>query len=306
MATFREFSPEDIVSERDTLEQVVDFLQSDVSSSLSRRESQVWVSGGIGPGVTSSLFQTVFDQDFTLQTANQLFNMTFGLSKNSNLVASGSLVAIDSNTGKYYFTSQSMQMREKMDMYRQTAQVLLGDANGEFTIITGSSNITIREPLFISFNRLFVRDRMKRESFAIRLFQSASALTSSTPATVAGGVKIYTDVGSSTNIEQSYAGQVSTVVDSSNTANPVGLLYLDKGMLVLDTQRVFNTSSNITGVIDGMSTSGRTPFNGTFNQLMVSASIDDSMNYISTMLFGSGSLTAITFQNSRMLGLSLF
>lgn len=305
MAIFKELNPDDIVSDKDVLEQGVDFLQNDISSSNSRREYQVWVTGGIGPGVTSSLFQTVFDQDFTLVTANPLFDISFGLSKNSNLVNSGSLIAIDSNTGKYYFSSQSMQMREKMDMYREYAQILLGDATDEFEIITGSNTVTIKEPLFINFKRLFTRDRIKRETFAIRLFQSASSLTSSNPSALVGGQKIYTDVGSSLNIEQSFAGQISTVVDSADTSNPVGLLYIDKGILVLDTQRVFNTSSNITGIIDGMSTSGKTPFNGTINQLFVSASIDDSMNYICSMLFGSGSLSSIVFQNETFINSTL-
>lgn len=305
MAVFKEFSPEDVISERDVLEQVVDFLQSDVSNSLSRREYQVWVSGGLGPGITSSLFQTVFDQDFTLQTANPLFDITLGLSVNSGLI-SGSLVAIDSNTGKYYFSSQSVQMREKMDIYREFAQNLLGDATEEFTVTTGSATTTIREPLFIAFKRLFTRDRIKRETFAVRLFQSASALTSSTPNQIVGGAKIYTDVGSSTNIESSFAGQVATVVDSSNTNIPVGLLYLDKGVLVLDTQSVFNTSSNITGLISAISTTGQTPFNGTINKLFVSASIDDNMNYVCSMLFGSSSLTAATFQNETFINSTIF
>lgn len=306
MATFKEFAPEDIVSERDVLEQVVDFLQTDISNSLSRREYQVWVSGGLGPGITSSLFQTVFDQDFSLQTANPLFDITFGLSINSALVNTGSLVAIDSNTGKYYFSSQSVQMREKMDLYREMAQNLLGDVTEEFTIVTGSTTTTIREPLFVTFKRLFTRDRLKRETFAIRLFQSASALTDANPQYAVGGQKIYTDVGSSTNIEQSFAGQVATVVDSADTTYPVGLLYLDKGILVLDTQRVFNTSSLITGSIDAISTGGTTPFNGTINQLFVSASIDDSMNYVCSMLFGSGSLTATTFQNETFINSTIF
>ena len=303
MSTFKEFAPEDITSERDVLEQVVDFLQSDVSSSFSRRQYQVWVSGGLGPGITSSLFQTVFDQDFTLQTANPLFDITFGLSSGSALVSS-SVVSIDSNTGKYYFPSQSVQMREKMDIYREMAQNLLGDATSEFTIVTGSTNQIIREPIFITFKRLFTRDRIKRETFAIRLYGSASNMSASN---VAGGQKIYTDVGSSTNIEQSYGGQVSTVVDSANTSNPVGLLYLDKGILVLNTQQVFNTSSNITGFVDSISAgSGSEHFNGTINQLFVSASIDDSMNYVCSQLFGSGSLTAITYQNETFINSTIF
>mgnify|MGYP003557005255 CR=1 FL=1 len=305
MAIFKEFAQEDFIVEKDVLEQVVDFLQSDISSSLSRKQYGVWISGGLGPGITSSLFQTVFDQDFSMQTANALFDVTFGLSSDSKLVNTGSLSSIDSRTGKYYFSSQSVQMREKMDIYRSLAQNLLGDADSEFTIVTGSSTITIREPMFILFKRLFTRDRIKRESFAIRLHTSSSVLESSTPYSVVGEQKIYTDNGSATNIEQSYGGQVSVIVDSAQPTYPVGLLYLDKGICVLDTMRIFNTSSNLTGTIDAISPTGRTPFNGTIKQFYVSASIDNMVDYTCSMLFGSGSLTGIVMQNETFINSSI-
>jgi hypothetical protein len=305
MAIFKELSQEDFIVEKDVLEQVVDFLQTDISSSLSRRQYAVWVSGGVGPGITSSLFQTVFDQDFTMQTANALFDITFGLSKNSDLVNTGSLQFIDPKTGKYYFSSQSVQMREKMDIYRSMAQNLLGNANAEFSILSGSSSIIIREPLFILFKRLFTRDRIKRESFAIRLHTHATQLYSPTPHTVVGPEKIYTDNSSATNVEQSYGGQVSIIVDSSQPNYPVGLLYLDRGICVLDTMRIFNTSSNIQGTIDAISISGKTPFNGTIKDLYVSASIDDILDYTCSMLFGSESKSGIVFQNETFINSSV-
>jgi hypothetical protein len=79
MAIFKELSPEDVKTSRSFLNQLVDIVNLDVSSSSTRKKYQVFVTGGVGPGVTSSLFQTVFDQDFTLQTANPIFDMTIGL-----------------------------------------------------------------------------------------------------------------------------------------------------------------------------------------------------------------------------------
>ena len=61
------------------LNQVIDVIQEDISGSATRRKYQTFVTGGIGPGVTSSLYQTVYDQDFTLQTANAVMDMTVGL-----------------------------------------------------------------------------------------------------------------------------------------------------------------------------------------------------------------------------------
>ena len=73
------FSQNDIQTAQSFLTQLVDVIQEDISGSTTRRKYQVFVTGGVGPGVTSSLFQTVYDQDFTLQTANPVLDMTVGL-----------------------------------------------------------------------------------------------------------------------------------------------------------------------------------------------------------------------------------
>ena len=77
--SFKKISPEDIKTTKSVLNQLVDAIQEDVSGSSTRRAYQVFVTGGVGPGVTSSLFQTVYDQDFTLQTSNPMFDI-FGIS----------------------------------------------------------------------------------------------------------------------------------------------------------------------------------------------------------------------------------
>ena len=76
--SFKRINTEDIKTRRTSLNQLVDIIQEDISGSTTRRTYQVFVTGGVGPGVTSSLYQTVYDQDFTLQTANPLFDLTVG------------------------------------------------------------------------------------------------------------------------------------------------------------------------------------------------------------------------------------
>ena len=125
MATFKEISAADIKTTRSSLNQLVDVIQEDVSGSSTRRKYQVFVTGGIGPGVTSSLFQTVYDQDFTLQTSNPIFDMTIGLYKSGSTVQ-GTLSGQDS-AGKLLFPSTSLMMREKVEVYEQFSQILLGD-----------------------------------------------------------------------------------------------------------------------------------------------------------------------------------
>ena len=117
MATFKEISAADIKTSRSVLNQLVDIIQEDISGSTTRKKYQVFVTGGVGPGVTSSLFQTVYDQDYTLQTANPIFDMTFGMYSGSADVASAS--SGQDSAGKILFPSNSLMMREKINVYRQ-------------------------------------------------------------------------------------------------------------------------------------------------------------------------------------------
>jgi len=190
-------------------------------------------------------------------------------------------------------------MREKINMYREMAQTLIGDADSEFTIVSASTTLTIREPLFLGFKRLFTRDRIKRETFALKILTASNYLLGPSV-----NQKIYTDVGSATNQEFSFGGAYSTLVDSSDTGNPVGLVFLDKGIAVLDTQRIFNVTQSLSGSIDAVNASGTTPFTGSLNQFFVSASIDDIIDHMASTRFGSSSLTALAYQNQTILNSS--
>lgn len=295
MASFKEFAAEDIKSSRSFLNQLVDIINEDISGSTTRKRYQVFVTGGVGPGVTSSLWQTVFDQDFTLQTANPVFDVTFGFSSASQLVLNSGYV-IDSN-GKYIFSSQSLMMREKMDLYRLHAQALLGNASDEFVVTSGTTDYTIRDALFLDFKRLFTRDQMKRETFAIKLNPSAALATTNINVIGQASTKIYSDIGSSGNKEFSFGGQVSTIVDSANTSNPLGLLFIDKGVAVLDMSRSLDQAQWIAGPIDAMNAAGTQTFSGTLARFLVSASVDDVLDHLCSTRFSGSAATAITFQN---------
>ena len=91
MATFKTISSADIKTTRSVLNQLIDFVEEDVSGSATRKKFKVFVTGAADSNgnigsVTSSLYQTVFDQDFSLQTSNELFDMTLGLFKDSSVV----------------------------------------------------------------------------------------------------------------------------------------------------------------------------------------------------------------------------
>lgn len=315
MATFKEFAAEDIRTTTSFLNQLVDILGADISGSSTRKQYQVFVTGGLGPGVTSSLFQTVFDQDFTLQTANPIFDITYGFSTGSNYVNN---YTIDAN-GKYIFGSNTLMMREKLDIYRLFARELLGNEESEFIAQASGSNTanTIKEAAFICFKRLFARDKIKRETTAIRFFMSASGngVAVPTPTDVTNNIiipgvsaSILTDIGSSVNRLFLQGGEVSTIVDSANTTNALGLLFLDRGIMVLDMSRSFDQSTYISGAISSVQyTTGINPnMSASILNFAASASIDDFLDHLCSTRFTASNETAVTFQNITNINSSIF
>lgn len=316
MSTFKEVLASDIKSVRSFLNQLVDVLQEDVSASVSRRKYQHFVTGANScPGVTSSLFQTVYDQDFTVQASNPVFDITVGLNADSTIVTNAQ-TGTDA-AGKELFPSSSLMMREKLDIYRQFASSLLGDADTVFKAPFDSSTASdeIDAALFISFKRLFARDQVKRETFAMRFYQTASynqfesdfTKGPNLGATTISGSAIYTDIGAATNKITAFGGAVGNIVDASNTSNEVGLIFYDRGIIVLDLEKVTSASQFMSGTIDAMATLGTTVLGGVGTEtqycskfipdFIVSASVDNIIDHIAGCRMQSGSLTALTFQN---------
>lgn len=338
MPTKKTLSPSDITSKQSFLNQLVDVIQEDISGSSTRKKYTNFITGtAAGPGVTSSLFQTVFDQSYALQTANAIFDMTVGLRSGSDLIATASTG--EDSAGKMLFPSQSLMMREKVANYSQYAQLLMGDATETFYAPFGSTTSAekIDEALFINFRRLFARDKVKRETFAMRFYQTGVLDGSALDATVNtailngftgtninrttdSGSVVFTDVGSAANQLQSFAGEVGNVVDSSSTSRYVGLMFYDMGIGVFDLSRICMTDQHISGVIDAVGAANDTSSgagkmilgSATGNpaakfkpDLLVSASIDGVIDYISSTRFSSGSITAQTFQNQTEINSTL-
>ena len=311
MPTFKEITAADIKTSRSALNQLVDVIQNDISGSSTRKKYQVFVTGGLGPGVTSSLFQTVFDQDYTLQTANEVLDLTVGLFSGSATVASCS-TGVDS-AGKLLFPSNTMMMREKINVYRQFAQTLLGDADAQFTAPFSSPGTTdyVNEAIFINVKRLFARDKIKPQTFAMQ-FYTASVIDSTTSGypnysnidrTSTSGSAIFTDAGKGTQF--GFGGQVGDVALSTDTNTIVGNIFYDQGILVLDAKKAISGSQHVSGTIDAITVGGTTVIGSAAGNpnakfipdFFVSASIDDVVDHFASCRFSSGSLTALTFQN---------
>ena len=328
--SFKRINASDIKTRRTGLQQLVDVIQEDVSGSATRRTYQVFVTGGVGPGVTSSLYQTVFDQDHTLQTANPLFDMTVGISETS-ATGSDSYVSTDS-ANKLLFTSQSLMMREKIDIYKQHASILLGNTSERFIAPHGSTSDSdkIDNALFINFKRLFSRDGIKRETFAIKMNRSASIaddglIPVANIHTTATGSTIFSDIGAASTQTVLFGGPIGNVVDAGNTSETVGVIFYEKGAVVLDMAKVFSGSQKMSGTIPAMSNQGSYGMvsdtiaaggtilgnsQGNYNakfipDFMVSGSIDAIVDHIASTRFQSGTLTAMTFQNQTNINSTL-
>lgn len=335
MSSYKDLTGNDIKTSRSFLNQLVDVVAQDVSASAAsstRKKYQVFVTGGVGPGITSSLFHTVFDQDFSLQTSNAMLDMTVGLFSGSNTVSIAS-TGLDAN-GKLLFPSKSVMMREKINIYRQYAQLLLGDSEAQFAAPFGNTTETnkINEAFFISLKRLFSRDGIKRETFAMKFFQTGvlthHEIAASHPkrptlnVTSTSGSAIFTDVGSSTNVERSRSGgDVGNIVDSSDTSRTVGNIYYQQGVVVLDLAKIMSGNQHVSGVIPGMRAGTgddgiQTGFVGIGTALeskdakyipdfMISGSIDSIVDHLASTRFGDGSTVAMTFQNETAINSTL-
>tara|TARA_R110000803_G_scaffold115832_3_gene184435 strand:+ start:948 stop:2150 length:1203 start_codon:yes stop_codon:yes gene_type:complete len=321
MATFKTISSDDIKETTSVLNQLVDFVEEDVSGSNTRKKFQVFVTSSGTNAITSSLFQTVYDQNYTLQTANELFDTTMGLYYDSTTVT-GARTGIDAN-GKFLFPSQSLMMREKISIYKQFSQLLLGDSSLRFT--APFSNATagtdeIDEALFVSFKRLFVRDGIKRETFAIKMIQSSSQPQSPTESGInatnitvsqlhpATGSVIFTDVGSSTSVERSSTGgDVGNIVNAANTAETVGLMFYQQGIAIFDMSKVFHADDVMSGSISSVGAHTSTAISASFiPDFVTSASIDQVLDHVAETRFGSGSNTVMTFQNNTKINSTLY
>ena len=318
MAIFKEISSGDIKTSRAFLNQLIDIIQLDISGSTTRRTYQAFVTGGVGPGVTSSLFQTVYDQDFSLQTANAIFDTTVGLYYTGTVVLT-SKVGEDS-AGKLLFPSSSMMMREKVDIYKQFAQNLLGDSTDQFVAPVDSTTTSdlIDPALFICFKRLFARDKIKRETFAMKFFVSGASLmpnltTIPSGTEITNATAIFTDIGSSNNKNFTFGGEVGSIVDATNTSRTVGLLFYDRGVAVLDINKIITPTQRVSGAVGAMNANGGSGFSAGTTPIgdarsenpaakfvpdfLVSGSIDNILNHFCSVRFANGAQTGITFQN---------
>ena len=231
------------------------FLNNDVTSTRTLLHESIPITGSILSGTynvgnstnetniknfSHGLFQSVYDYPFLSSSANHIFDLTLGYPNDSSF--SGS-----SNT----------QNKEKIHMYNQMAQVLMGyDASGSIRKFDEDGDLSsggtkLEEVFFVNVARLLQKDEIKKGSFEIEF-----GLTGSGP-TAAGGsitasydgnnfgrrVKAADLSGSSQYLVNSPVGDYGILYITSSTTDgttflkndrvPVGLLFYQAGIAVI-------------------------------------------------------------------------
>ena len=321
--TFFKINDSDIVRKTSQVKQLVDILQVDVSSlsndqapavdgsndTKTRKKYEVFVSGSGSNAVTSSLFQTIFDQDFTTQTSNELFDITVGCYDGSKLVSDAS--SGTDASGKKLFPNTVLMMREKINIYKQYAQTLLGDSSSFFTspyetTVSSGDNPSERidEAVFINIKRLFTRDSIVKEQFTMKLFKTTAASDPNIGIPATSAITI-TDTGASTSLRvTSQAGSIGTLKEGSNN---VGLIFYEKGIVVLDAKKIFDGTVNVKGNIPTVSGGNSTAFDGKLvPNLFATGSIDTLLDHICDTRFGRSTSTAMGFLNQTNINSSIY
>jgi hypothetical protein len=309
MAQFKEIKPVDVTTSRQTAFQPIVISLTTISSSNNRRKYQSFVTGGIGPGVTSSLYQSVHDTNWRLGSANPVFDVTVGIYSGSDTSVNAS-IGVDS-LDNLIFSPQSLQMDEKIDIYRQYAQNLLGNAAQRFVAPFNSESETdiIDEAIFLSFRRPFSRDGIHPDTFVMSMYATGANVAGFSPiaSNQTSDLRYYTEIG--TDSKWVYGGEVGNVIDTKYPLSAAGLMFYDHGTLVLDAKKVIDTTQNVTGAIRGLGPSGFVTIGGTYGanpnasyipDFFVSGSIDDIVDYIAgARLGGTGtnSQARISYQN---------
>lgn len=182
------------------------------------------------------LFETVYDYPYLSSSANQIFDITFG-------VRSGSLTPVT-------------QSSEKNRIYKQMAQTLLGfDVTGNVKNFYVTTSSVSDNMLFINFSRLLTKDGIKIGTFTGSMKTSSfSSPSSGTPAQLTDNS---TGVSYNTVNNDSPVGQYWYIYTGSAfaEADKVGMLFYQQGVLALDLEKPvftnFGCSGSAAGILSG-------------------------------------------------------
>jgi hypothetical protein len=232
---------------------------------------------------------------------------------NGDFIVNGITVTPDAS-GKLDFANDTLMMREKVNMYQQYAQALLGKNTDSFTAPFNSNTASDRidYALFINFKRLFIRDGMEKEQFSIKIHKVCPFVSPTNNIDLeisdsSADFNLYSDANATNNLSVStISGNIGNIVNGAGDV--VGLIFYHKGIVVLDAERVFTAGDTIKGNISSVNdVSGSIAFEGAFApNFWVSGSVDNIIDHIADTRFGRDNRSAVGFINQTSINSSLY
>jgi hypothetical protein len=227
------------------------FLDTDIDTTRTNLHESIPITGTLVSGTysdsniknyTHGRFQSVYDYPYLSSSANHIFDVSVGLASDSAL--SG--------------TSNHTEIPEKIQMYNQMAQVLMGhDVTGSILqfdedgdLVSGGTKL--KECVFLSFSRLLVKDEIKKGSIEL-------VLGTGSYSTPFAGTKTIGDYGAESEYRiNSPVGDYGILYSSSAPAGPCGLVFYQAGVMVLTASvfgggSTFNATQTVSEALSGSS-----------------------------------------------------
>lgn len=192
-----------------------------------------------GSAVSGGFWQTIFDGSPTSISSSALIDLTYGHSTGSALAG----------------YSETFLNGEKERIYKQMAQILLGNKDSLFTF----ADVTYHELFFLLLKRRIFKDEIKKGSLSLNL-------------QVSGGVSdtlVLSDAGAASTFEVGNAGDEADLFSGSTA---VGRVYYNAGIVAFATG-VFLSPTTTQSVYWSGSTGGQTDL----DEVPITGTIDDTV-----------------------------
>jgi hypothetical protein len=234
-SVYKSFTSNDITNTRTLLNESIPVTGSIISGTYSYNNIKTYSHG---------MFTSMYDYPYLSSSANHIFDTT---------------VVIGTQSGLY--SSVTNQKDKKLAIYNQMAQVLVGfDETGSVRRFDEDGDLTtgnkIDSGFVMSLSRLLVKDEIKKGTFSLEFGVSG---TYNQPSDFTKRL-IITDSGAATTYRvNSPAGEYGILYASSSgatqvfataskqaggaSAQPVGLIYYQAGIVVLNAQYLFYTNA---------------------------------------------------------------
>lgn len=213
---FKVFDPSrDIKTETSAINEVLVFNGALLTGSYNNiKKYNHWTSGSR----SGSLYQSIYNTNFTSSIAVELLNITYGQSISSS----------------FYGDAKASNKVEKSKIYRLHAKMLLGDEDYRFNI----SGTNRDELIFLHFKRDQMKDELKKGATSLSAMLSGGLAGTNVQSVFSSAT--FTDAASVGSFSQTDRGDIGQLVSGSNVA---GLVFYQAGCMVLIPEIFSNTSS---------------------------------------------------------------